>query len=72
MMLLWIILLWKTVENTWKNSKGVLVLLVGVYNLLGSVSLQQEFETVDQCYSLDTAQFEQWTSATARYYCCCC
>ena len=29
----------------------------GVYNLLSSVLPQQQFETVDQCHSLVTAQF---------------
>ena len=28
----------------------------GVYNVLSSVLLQQKFETVDECYSLVTAQ----------------
>ena len=39
-----------------------------VCNFLGSVSLQQKFEVLDQCYSLVIAQVKRWTNVLAQFY----
>ena len=42
----------------YSNSNGnECIIVLGVCNSLSSVSLQQRFEMVDQCYSLVTTQF---------------
>ena len=61
MILLWITLLYRTVGNTWQNSKGVLGLL-GECVISLVLSCCNKILRVDQCYSLVTAQFKQWTS----------